>query len=65
MKCFNSGVRYISSYTLTSQLLTIPNLSRSTTKSKTESESKTESRSNFFQSFNNYLKGISLSKSNF
>ena len=68
MKCFNSGVGFISSYTLTSQLLTIStinNLSRSTTKSKTESESKTESRSNFFQSFNNYLKGISLSKSNF
>ena len=68
MKCSNSGIGFISSYTLTSQLLTIPtinNLSQSTSKFKSESESKTESRSNLFQSFNNYLKGISFSKSNF
>ncbi len=47
MKCSNSGIGFISSYTLTSQLLTIPNLSRPTTKSK--------SGSNFFVSFKRYI----------
>ena len=46
---------FVSSYTLTSQLLTIPILSYSTSDSET----------NFFKSFKNYLKGISFSKSNF
>ena len=53
MKCSNSrvGFGFVSSYTLTSQLLTIPILSRSTS----NCESKPDSGSNLFQLFKRYI----------
>lgn len=54
---------FVSSYTLMSQLLTINNLSNlSQSTSNYECGSNSES---FFESFKNYLKDISFSKSNF
>ena len=51
MKCSNSGFAFVSSYTLTSQLLTIPNLSRFTS----NCDSKPDSVSNLFELFKRYI----------
>jgi len=60
------GFVFVSSYTLTSQLLTINNLSNCSNFSQSTSNYDCGSKSeSFFESFKNYLKGISFSKSNF